>query len=141
VSIVLALIGLCFFIYENLTDDLSENVKHYGGYIYVILTSMVIVLIWELSSSYYKINKSAKELPVDPQTLSFRPQRIELAHFGEPIIIFTRDIKGYLVLKKTVFLVSTNKKSWPIRINPNEVSESGMSFIMTELNKIGIGKI
>ena len=141
VSLICTCLGIAVFIVDNVNEEIFNGFDRLKPYIYILSGSSLLSAVWDLGSLFLNIRKSSNQLPKDTQTLFFKPQRIELSHFGSPFVIFISDLKGYKIIHETIFLVSKNKKSWPIRINPKEVSPGGMSLFMDELKRIKLTRI
>lgn len=141
VSLICVCLGIAVFIIDNINYETFNGLDRLKPYIYILAGSSFLSAVWDLGSLILNIWKSSNQLPTDTQTLIFKPQRIELSHFGSPFVIFINDLRGYKIIHETIFLVSKNKKTWPIRINPKEVSPGGMSFFMDELKRIRLTRI
>lgn len=103
----------------------------------IAMTSIVFVLVifTDLLSYSRAIIKSAGELPLSPQKISFKESIIKIELDGESLELFYSDFKEMKFISDTLFLVLKDKFEWPIRINNKEIGENGTSKILKLMNQ------
>ena len=122
-------------------NNFSESIQELSTFVLVFTIGATLFTIYDISKLLISIPKAAKTLPTNTETLTFHSQRMKLSHLGTPIVIFHRDLKGYKIIRDTIFLISKNKESWPIRLNPKEISYESMEFLVDKLKQIGISRV
>ncbi|MFT6983061.1 MAG: hypothetical protein ACJAUD_001832 [Crocinitomicaceae bacterium] len=133
-----AIISLGLFLFK---DNFTGTFNSITSYFIVFTVGATAYTLYDLIKLLIGIPMAAKKLPSTTETLSFHPQRMELTHFGSPIVIFNRDLKGYKLIQGTLFLLSKSNTSWPVRLNPKEISPEGMKLLIDKLEQTGISKV
>ncbi len=141
ISLVLFVVSAAVLITDYLLPGLLREQFFIKTWLFVATGIYLAYVLFHTLRALFSIWKTSKRLPIDTERIGFETGRIVLSHSKDSVVIFQRDLKGYLVLKGTVFLVSNDSKSWPVRFNPKEMSEHSFTFFMEQLELRGINRI